>query len=188
MATKEDLLAAITNNPDLCDLGYEYAELDRRGYCLWVIDCARHLFPLAKRHLSDSEMTQLADALKCGQQFLDGTADVVAVNKSFSIPQGIADSYCESHGEIPHHLAETLSAIADAIKLTLPDSKVYHEDVIYAAARAALDGGLHAGDSADMPEESDCNDVAELAGSEESDKEIQWQLEALKSRLLNNGT
>ena len=134
MTTREELLAAFADNPNLCDLGYEFAELDRHGYCLWVINCARHLFPLAEQHLCDSEMTQLANALECGQQFLDGTVTVAAVNESLSIPRGIADSYCASHGKIPYYLAETLDTIAYAIALTLPNSQVFHEDVIYAAA------------------------------------------------------
>ncbi len=188
MPAKEEMLAAIADDPDLCDLGYEFAEFDRRAYCLWVIDCAQHLFPLAQRHLPDEEMDQLTDALQCGQRFLDGTADVGTITKAIAVPRLIANSYCESNGEIVHYLAETLEAIANSLELTLPDSKVYHEDVIYAAARAAFDGGLHADDSADMPEESDCNDVDELTGSEESDKEIQWQLQALKTRLLETGT
>ena len=188
MPTKEDILTAIADSPDLCDLGYEFAELDRRGYCLWVFDCAQHLFPLAQRHLTDDEMVQLTNALQCGQQFLDGTVDVEDITDAIAVPRNIANSYCESNGEIMHHLAETLEAIANALELTIPDSKVYHEDIIYAAARAAFDGGLHAGDSADMPEESDCNDLDELAGSEESDKEIQWQLQALKARLLETCT
>ncbi|QDU97405.1 hypothetical protein [Lignipirellula cremea] len=188
MPTQKDILAAIATDPDLCDLGYEYAELDRRGYCLWVIDCAQHLFPLAQRHLTDSEMAQLTSALNCGRQFLDGAADVAAITDAIAVPRSIANSYCESNGEIVQHLAETLEAIANSLELTMPDSKVYHEDVIYAAARAAFDGELHAADSADTPEESDCNDLDELVGSEESDKEMQWQLQALKTRLLETGT
>ena len=81
---------------------------------------------------------------------------------------------------------ETLEAIANSVELTLPDSEVYHEDVIYAAASAALDGGLHDDDSASGLEPSDCNDGDELEGSEESDKETEWQLNALKLRLLED--
>ena len=188
MATKEELLAAIADNPDLCDLGYEYAELDYRGYCLWVIDCAKHLLPLAKRHLDDSEMAQLMNALNCGPQFLNGTAELTALSDAIAISRSIANSYYESNGEIVYYLAETLEAIVNSLELTMPNSKFYHEDVIYAAARAAFDGRLHFEDSTNIPEESDCNDHDELAGSEESEKEIEWQLQALKARLLESCT
>lgn len=188
MITKEELLAAIAVNPDLCELGYELAELDRRGYCLWVIDCARHLLPLAQRHLTDSEMSSLIDALTCGQRFLDGNVDLAAITKSVDVPRSIAISYCNSHGEMPLYLAEALEAIANSIELTLPNSKVYHEDIIYAAARAAFDGELHSQAPADMLDESNCNDQGELEGTGESDEEIRWQLNALQSRVLEIGT
>jgi hypothetical protein len=183
MTTREDLLAAIAADPDLCDLGYAYAEFDRPGYCLWVADCARHLFPLAQRHLSPEEMAQLTTALNMGERFLKGEVDITAMTEAIAVPRRIADSFCKSRGTIPLHLAETLEAVANALELTLPDSRVYHEDVIYAAARAAFGGGLHPGEVADEPEPSDCNHPDALAGSEESDQEKQWQLSALKRRL-----
>jgi hypothetical protein len=183
MATREDLLAALATDPDLCDLGYAYAEFDRPGYCLWVADCARHLFPLVQRHLGADEMAQLTKALDQGERFLAGEVDSAAMTGAIAVPRRIGDSYLKSHGTIPLHLAETLEAVANALELTLPDSRVYHEDVIYAAARAALAGRLHPDEVAAGPDASDCNDPDELAGSEESEQEKEWQRNALKRRL-----
>ncbi len=188
MTTKEELIEAINNSQDLCDLGYKYAELDRYGYCLWVMDCAKHLFPLAERHLSKTQMWQLSEALKSAESFLNGKTDASAITEALAIPKQITNTFWESQGQIPYHLFETLEAITNVIELTLPDSKVYHEDIIYGAARAAFYGRLHSDDSSKTAELSECNDMDELAGAEESNKETEWQRQALKLRLLNNGT
>ena len=78
-------------------------------------------------------------------------------------------------------LAETLSAVENAIAITLPDSKVYHEDIVYAAARAAFSDD----DIVDQAEESDCCSDDELEGCEESGAEKRWQIDALRTRLEN---
>ena len=186
MPTKEELLAAFDDNPDICDLGYEFAELDRRGYCLWVIDCVKHVLPLAERHVSNQDYSRLTEALSAAERFVAGDGDEDEIKSLAEIPKQVDDAYLEANGETPLHLAETLGAIGEAIELTLPNSNVCHEDVIYATARAAFDGDLHDDDASDTLEPSDCNDEDELAGSEESEKEVKWQLHALKARLLNS--
>lgn len=183
MATPEDLLASIDDDSDLCDLGYEYAEIDHRGYCLWVVDCAQHLFPLARRHLTDVEIVQLMSALDYARDYLDGRVDAAGVREAILIPRHIDRTFRQAHGQIPFYLSETLDAVACSLELVLPDAQVYHEDVIYAATRAAFQGRLHDHDSADGLEESDCNMDDELAGSQQSHQETQWQLNALKRRL-----
>lgn len=188
MTPREELLAAIVEDPDLCDLGYDYAEVDRRGYCLWVIDCAKHVLPLAKRHLDDLQMMQLEQALDRGLKYLTHQAEVIDLTQAVDIVRGLANTYCEVHEGVPNYLAETLEACANALELLMPGSKVYHEDVIYAAARAAYAGQLHAGDSSDLSEDSDCNDTDDREGFEESELEIQWQRQALKARLLEGST
>ena len=184
MEDKEKLLNAINNDPDICDLGYAYSEFDPQGYRLWVIDCARHVLPIAERYLSPTQILDLSSALNAAVEFVMEKGDEEIVNVAAVCPQTIRDAYCSDHGEIAHDLIEALDAIANAIEMTLPDSGVYHEDVVYAAARAAAAGDFHDDESADSPESSDCNDADELIGSEESDKEIAWQIEALKKRLL----
>ena len=186
MSTKKELLNMIENNPDLCDLGYQYAEIDRRGYCLWVIDCAKHILPLAQPHLKNSDITQLTNSLNCGYQFLSGRSDTADLMNAINTIQNIANLYYKSNSKIVYYLMETFDAIVNSLRLTMPSSPVYHEDVIYAAARAALNGRLHDEDSKSILEELDCNNKDELEGSEESALEIQWQLQALKKRLLES--
>jgi hypothetical protein len=172
-SSQAELLEMLEDDPDLCDVGYEFADVDRKGYCLWVIDCARHLFPIAEQYLSKPDMTRVVDALDVAERFLDDESLASSVVATFAIVQHIEKTYVDTHGHIPHALAEALETIELAVKIMLPDSKVYHEDVISSSARAALAGELHENDtSVDGDDE------------EESDKERQWQINALKGRLL----
>ncbi len=184
--TKEELLKRIDENPNVCDRGYDFAEFDRQGYCHWVLDCSQHVFPLAAHYLPEDEMSRLGESIQTGRLYLEGKVDADAVEAAATVPQGILDKFSADNGNIPHELFETLTAAENAIKLTLPDAKVYHEDVVYATARAALAGLLHDSDSTDMPEPSDCCPPEELTGSEESHIEQQWQLLALKDRLCSD--
>lgn len=167
MTAKEDLLARIDSDESLCDLGYEYEAIDRTGYCLWVIECARHVLPIAKKWLPE-QYTQLCSALDTTTDYLEGNGDLSRATAAHQVAQEVSHAYLESTEEILWELSEALDATQNAIALALPNSRVYHEDVIYAAARAACSSELHGEDS-------------DQASGEK--KEEEWQRNALRRRL-----
>ncbi|MGK7956392.1 MAG: hypothetical protein AB4063_14255 [Crocosphaera sp.] len=92
--------------------------------------------------------------------------------------------YYSANEKIRWDVSETLDAINNAIELTLPNTRVYHEDVLSAAARVAH--CRHPNDDTEFLRlfPSDCNNISELLGYSESKQETAWQRKALSTRLL----
>lgn len=180
MDSRQTLLQCLDCDPDICTHGYAFADLDPKGYRLWVIDCARHVLPIAEQHLSADEAAILASALDTAIDHIEGRGmDEQVVSDAVAIPLQIATAQCDRYGEIRCDIAESLDAISNAVAMANPGSNVYHEDVVYAAARAA-----YAADSYGSGNDEQTT-RPELAGSEESTKEILWQVDALRRRLLS---
>ena len=163
--TLQQILDALARNENLCDIGYQYAEYDYGGYCLWVIDCVRHILPITERYCSSSDITQLSTSLDTAVEFINGNTDIEAVMSAAQRTRQITQAYYSANEKIRWDVSETLDAINNAIELTLPNTSVYHEDVLLAAA--------HVGARPPRP-------------YYESKQEIAWQRKALSARLLKN--
>ena len=176
---------SIKENSDLCDLGYTLRELDWGIYCKWVCDCAEHVLPLAKNLITSDEMKIIQNALNIASGYGDKEKTLDEYN---NILEQVKNIHSRVYAEDKQKGADEIEAFevaCYAIKQVNPDSGIYHEDVIYGAARAAYNGDLHSNDTAEPISESDCYDATELIGSQESIKEEQWQLNAM-IRILNN--
>ena len=168
---------------DLCDLGYTLRDLNWAVYCRWVCDCAEHVLPLTDSLTTSAEMVILRNALETARQC--GNAETTREKFDHAVAQvsAIHDRVYSTQDTKSAHATEALEAVCNAVKQSDPDSRIYHEDVIYGAARAAFNGALHADDTADPILESDCYDASELEGSQESHREQAWQLQAMKTRV-----
>ncbi len=186
MISLQQMLDALASNKNLCDIGYQYAEYDYRGYCLWVIDCVRHILPITERYLSPSHITQLSTSLDMAVEFINGDTDIEAVISAAQRTRQITQAYYSASEKIRWDVSETLDAINNAIELTLPNTSVYHEDVLSAAARVAYYGHLDDDVDSLRLSPSDCNNTSELLGYCESKRETVWQRMALSTRLLKD--
>ena len=171
------------DNGDLCDLGYKLRELDWRVYCYWVCDCAEHVLPLTHSLVATDEVTLLNNALETARGFASGTITQEEFANAVARTEAIHRRVMTTPGRIDAAAAEALESVFYAVKQANPESRIYHEDVIYAAARAAHSGAMHDNDSVDPILESDCYDESELEGSQESHKEQAWQLKAMLRRV-----
>lgn len=168
---------------NLCDLGYTLRDLNWAVYCRWVCDCAEHVLPLIESLVSSGEIETLRAALETAREFANKDSTRADFDDAVAQVSAIHNRvYSESSMKYAH-ATEALESVCNAVKQADPNSRIYHEDVIYGAARAAFNGELHADDTADPILNSDCYDASELEGSQESHKEQSWQLEAMKRRV-----
>ena len=177
MKNSSHLAQQLANGADLVDIAYEYAKIDRSDYCRWVIDCATRLIPLCQQVLELSEVKKIEEALKVGVQATHGIANKDQVEEAAAVVRAIYTKYSNKNEEIDYCFLESFDAFENSIKITFPESGIYHEDVIYSARRAAFDGELHENETAESFEDE------EIAGAEESEIEIAWQKEALLKKL-----
>ena len=168
---------------NLCDLGYTLRDLNWAVYCRWVCDCAEHVLPLTESLISPDETETLRTALETAREFEDAESACANFDDAVAQVSAIHNRVYSESGMKYAHATEALEAVCNAVKQADPHSRIYHEDVVYGAARAAFNGELHADDTADPILESDCCDVSELEGSQESHKEQAWQLDAMKRRV-----
>ena len=168
---------------NLCDLGYTLRDLNWGAYCRWVCDCAEHVLPLTESLISPHEVATLRTALETAREFENADAALANFNDAVAQVSAVHNRVYSESGMKYAHATEAFEAVCNAVKQANPNSRIYHEDVIYGAARAAFNGDLHADDTADPILESDSYDASELEGSQESHKEQAWQLDAMKRRV-----
>ena len=68
--TPNELLDKVRVESCLIDRGYDLAELDRKAYCLWSLDCARHVLPLLKNIVEQERFQELGDAIGTAADFV----------------------------------------------------------------------------------------------------------------------
>ncbi len=145
--SKEQILEELVSPDDRVDAGYALAEVDYAECCRWPLDCAEHVLVLIEKVALPEHFSQLKGALQGARSYLDGEVEAKEVQDSWEITGVIFDQQLEAQGSIGSALADALEAASCAIQMVLPDSGVYHEDVIYAAARAAFAAELHPADA-----------------------------------------
>ena len=178
---------ADTIDEGTCDLGYALRDLNWVVYCRWVCDCAEHVLPLTESLSTSGEMAILKAALASARHYENAEARRTQLDEAVAQVSAIHERVYSAPGRMYAHALEAFEVACNAVRQADPSSGVYHEDVIYGAARAAYDGALHDDDAVDPTPESDCCHSAELVGPGESQKEREWQLEAMRRRVTEAG-
>jgi hypothetical protein len=184
MTTKTELAKrlSIANPQDAVDIGYELYHIDQKECYLWTIDCAEHVLPICQNYSADTN--SLLAALNAARDFINGKVEEEYLKQAAESVSKVSDSISITP-PIRADLFEAIYAIGNAVKLAIPKSGLYFEDVIYSAARAVwYAGGCQINDLY-PPQSNECEDFCEEEeGRCESLKERLWQLQLLQNRLL----